>query len=568
MVSRRVAYLLLLAIILLSIIVRYPLVEHERFQTDSYTLHYMAQSVVDSGHAKWIFNPFSYFGLYELNYPSGVPFILAGLSELTGLSMEVTVLVASMMFGIMSCLAVFVLARHFIRRPEYVLLATFFAILGARFIDTTYWDGSARGPMIVLVTFAAFTAFRASATGQPKLLMFGFMFGVGCFATHHMSVLLVLFGFGYLLAAFEAQYLMKKIRVRRISALVICNVLAATVTVVIAFTFFDYFRDLALLNLRSRALFDVESETMLIVLNMAVSYVNQIGFILVFAVLGLPSLLRHSHFSVEKLFPITLAIAFIPMLGNTLYVSMLLSPFVAVLGTLWISRLWDRLKRKRLVFVVVVLLMASSIIVPVWSSDRWNAEQYPSKDTVEADSRVYSDATYLMHQIGAEYGISNVNTYYIQIDVFSGTRFLASGIALAVTGDVTADDMERNVSWSSKEFPLNLYQWFEFTSPAPWADQYVRILMTNVTGIMGTYSGAIEARAYFDSHSRLLVAVDKRWPDHWVGQYNIVPTELQDQLLDAQYILETTPSPTMRTLQSYLMYESGRTMYYLFELPS
>jgi hypothetical protein len=339
-------------------------------------------------------------------------------------------------------------------------------------------------------------------------------------------------------------------------------VLIAIVTVVIAFTFFDYFRDLALLNLRSRALFDVESETTLITLNMAVSYTNQIGFILVFAVLGLPSLLRHAHFSVEKVFPITLVIAFIPMLGNTLYVSMLLAPFMAVLGTLWISKLWDRSKRKRLVFLVVVLLMASSILVPVWSSSRWNAEQYPTKETVEVDSRVYSDATYLLHQIDAEYGIGNVYSYHIQLDVFSSTRFLAGDIALAVTGDVTAEDMERNVSWSSREFPLNLYQWFDYREP--WVDYYILSLMRDGAG-NESWLGAPD---YFEIHNRLVVAFDKSWPNDWVGVYNIVPMKLQDDLLNARYERGTAVPQAVNTLPSYLVYESGRTVYYIVDLPN
>jgi type IV secretory pathway VirB3-like protein len=145
-VSKRTLILLLGALLLLSIVVRYPLVEHERYQTDSYTIHNLSKSILDFGQAKWIFNPLSYFGLYPLSYPTGVPLVLAELSVATGVSVEFAILLSNMMFGLLFCLGVFLLSRQLIGRSDYVLLATFFAVLSARFVDTTYWNGSARGP--------------------------------------------------------------------------------------------------------------------------------------------------------------------------------------------------------------------------------------------------------------------------------------------------------------------------------------------------------------------------------------------------------------------------------------
>ncbi|MFY9606099.1 MAG: hypothetical protein WAS24_05155, partial [Thermoplasmata archaeon] len=85
-VPRNTVLLLLLALILLSVAVRYPLVEHERYQTDSYYIHYLSKTIADDGYAKWTFNSLSYIGYYPFSYPAGVPFLISELSSATGVS--------------------------------------------------------------------------------------------------------------------------------------------------------------------------------------------------------------------------------------------------------------------------------------------------------------------------------------------------------------------------------------------------------------------------------------------------------------------------------------------------
>ena len=154
--------LILVALVLITIIMRYPLVEHEREQTDSYFIHALSESIVDNSYAKWTFNPLSYFGYYPISYPSGVPFLLSETSMLTGMSIESSILLTNMILATLFCLVIFALARHFIRRPEFVLVAVFCAILAARFVDTTYWNASARGFEVVLVTLLIMVLFQSS----------------------------------------------------------------------------------------------------------------------------------------------------------------------------------------------------------------------------------------------------------------------------------------------------------------------------------------------------------------------------------------------------------------------
>lgn len=550
MFSRRVILLLLAALIVLSIAVRYPLVEHERFQTDSYTFHIFAKSIVDNGYAKWTFNPLSYLGYYPIAYPSGSPFLLAELSEATGLNIESSILLLNLLFAVLFCLGAFLLALQFIRRPEYALLAAFFAVTGARFVDTTYWDASARGPMIVYLVLVLFVLFRAAATGQNKLLLFALLLGIGCFATHHMAVLLLLFGLSYILAVLQAAYLLPRLRTKRRLVAAATNGAIATSILIVSFGFFKYFSALAAMNLRESSLFNLDSPELSIVLNMAVSYTSQIGFIIVFAALAIPSIFREKPLSVENLFLVAALLAFIPMYGNALYVSMILAPFVSILGVVYVARIIRGSRRRRFAYFIVLLLICTAIFVPVWSSQRWNkGGDYLSGQTVEVDSRIYSDGTYLKHQYPGTFGISNVNTYWIQVGAFSDTRFLASEVFLAINGDVVESDMRANVTWSSAPFPNNLYNLFEYDKK-PNVDAFVQQLVVNGFKALDE-SGTSN---YFSTHTKLIVAIDNNNPKRYAGTYNLQYAALPDQLKNASWELHE--------IDSYMIYQSGSSTVY------
>jgi hypothetical protein len=559
--SKKVVLLFLTVLVLLSIAVRYPLVEHERFQTDSYTIHHFAKSIADSGYAKWTFHALSYVGYYPVSYPSGSPFLLAEFSSVTGMDLESSILLVDVLFAVLFCLGAFLLARQFTKRSEYALLAAFFMVTGARFVDTTYWDASARGPVIVLMLLAVLVLFRAAATGQTRLLIIALLFGVGSFATHHMAVLLILFGLGSTLAGFQTRYLLPKFRNHKFRAAAVWNVSVAMSLAVVSFGLLSYFSDVADMNLRESSLLNINPPGLSIALNMAFSYTNQIGFIIVFAFLGIVSMFRERRLSVEGLLIVSILIAFIPMLGNTLYVSMLLAPFVCLLGVLYISKMLKS-TRRILMVAVVLILMSSAVLLPLWSSDRWNGGgDYQSGQTVEVDSRVYSDATYLKHQYPGTFGISNANTFWIQLSVFSDTRFMASGVTLAINDDILRSDLRENVVLSSEPFPYNLYNWLTYP-PERIMDAYVRDSFVRGYESLSSTSGIGE---HFSVHSKLVVAFDNTLANEYAETYVRLDSKLQSQLLNATS-QSGTPAGDNISIDSYMIYQSERLTLYAVRL--
>jgi MFS family permease len=556
-VRRRVVYLLLTAIVLLSIAVRYPLVEHERYQTDSYAMHYLAKSIVDNDQALWTFHPLSYVGLYPLSYPSGTPFLLAEIGDMTGVSIELSVLWMDFALATIFCLGAFVLARQFLKRSEHALMATFFTVLGARFIDTTYWDGSARGPMVVLIALLIFTALRGATVRDRRLLVVGFLFGVGCFATHHMAILLVLVGLAYLLASFQMSFVLRRFALRRRAAIVSVNVAAAIAIAFVSFSFFDYLGELVLGYSRN-SLFEFEPDVLSALVNMGVSYTNQIGPILFLAAIGLYSALRYSRPSIETLVPVAVLIVFIPIYGNSLYVSMILSPFVAILGTATLFRWMAKPKRRKAMLAIAIALVATSVFIPLWSSDRWNSHEYIGDYTVEVDNGIFNDANYMRISYPYDYAISNSYVIAAQLSVSTDSRFLSSGFPMVVNGDVTKADIEENVAWSSRKFPVNLYNWFEYDNE-PYVDGYVHGFVAYGVGYILATSGSSTGLFYQD-HPRLVVVVDND-RSQYIGVYFEQDSRLTPELKDASW--SSSGYPLSHDLDSYSIYTSEKTTVYI-----
>jgi hypothetical protein len=564
--SRRVILLLLLVLVLLSLVVRYPLVQHERNQTDSYTMHLFSKSIVDEGYAKWTFSPLSYVGYYPLSYPSGVPFLLAEIAVITGADIELSILLCNLLLAVIFCFGMFGLSREFLSKPEYALLATFFAVMGARFVDTSYWDGGARAPMVVLLTLAVFAAFRSSSTGQRKLILVACVLALGCFATHHMAILLVLFGVAYVLAAFQVQFLLPRFRAHKTRAAFAWNLIMLVAVIVTAFVLFKYFGNLALMNLRRSSLFDLEPAFLSVFLNMGVAYANQIGVVLLCALFAVPIILWRSYLSTERLFLITLPIAFIPMLGDPIYVSMLLSPFVACLGAVWISRA-AKSSRKKAVATLLVSLFAATIFVPLWSTNKWNSMEYLSGDMVQVDSRVYSDATYLgVTYPGAFAMCNNMNTLWIQLAASSETRFPVGGIMGVIYGDITFADVKRNVTWSDKGFPANLYKWFEYND-GPNFEILVMGMFVYGIDFVESSGGSADSREYFASHSKVLVIMDNNLPYQYAGTYARQHSSLAVQLENAYWQSNQPNHGEIKDLSSYMIYASGRITVFALQIP-
>ena len=558
--SKRTVYLLLAALVIVSIAMRYPLVDHERYQADSYFVHHLSQSIVDNDRAMWTFSPLSYIGYYPLSYPSGVPFLVADTSIATGLSVESSILLLGIALGILACLGAFCIAREFVKDPGSAVLVTFIVVTGSRFIDTTYWVGSARGILVVLLILSVLAAFRASSQGQNRLLVVAALIGFGCLTVHHMAVLYFFFGFALVITSVVFGYIARRSAIRRRRVAVSSIAIIAVAITVVSFGYFAIFQEAIQGSFGGSSLFDFEPESASVILNMAASYTNQIGFILPIAVLGIPFFLRNAPLQAKSLYPLILLVMFVPLLGMSLYISMLIAPFIAVVGVYWMKSWFKTSKAKRSAVVVFVAFVVVSLILPPLSVARWNNESYMTNDVVEVPNQSVLDAAYLSYssQDGG-YVISNSNVIAAQLVALTNTPFLGSGIRSVLVGDVDIDEIRGNVTLSLAGFPANLYRFLDYDSEF-LIDRQVNSLMAQ-----GAYFSIAGGSEYYENHPKLIIIVDNDWPETLVTQYFKNPAPFLQQLKDAYwYRLHGTEHGY---LDSYMVYQSDRVSEYYVALP-
>ena len=522
-------------------------------------MHYLAKSIVGSGYAVWTFNPLSYIGYYPYSYPSGVPFLIAELAEMTGLDIAVAILLADFIFGILLCVGAFCLIRQFIGKPELVLLATFFVVTGPRFVDTTYWDASARGPLIVMMTLTLFAALRAGQAGQKNLLLLASVFGFACFTVHHLAVVLPLVGLAYLIAFVSGQYVPSRTRINSRRVAVVVYILSAISITLVSYGYFEYSGQQAVLNLSSGSLFHFNPPALSIILNMGVSYTNQIGFVIIPGMLGIVTSLRTLRLSFGSLFPACIIISFVPLLGDNLYISMVLLPFFSILGVVWISRRrLDGWKRAGVLALVTILVIAS-LLLPAWSTVRWNQKQQLTGDTVEVPNEVFNDANYMATSYGNPSAMCNAYVIQSQLSALTGTRFLVSGIPLVIDGDIDASDISGNVTLSKAPFPRNFFDLFGSSNDMT-VDLYVLYSMGSGMNFLNGPGNLNEnVREFLSPHDNMVVVLDNHWAGSYVWGYGKYSAKLPVELVDAAWHPDNAAPGVMNDLSSYVVYESQRT---------
>lgn len=563
--------MLLVTMVLISIVLRYPLVDHERCQADSYFIHTLSRHIVDDQRALWTLHPLSYLGYYPLSYPSGVPFVLSETSLLTGLSIEASVLLLGVLLGILFTLVAFLLSREFVSQAEFILLATLFATLGPRFVDTTYWVGSARGPLIVLMALTVLVFYRSYSTGQSRRYLFvgAFLF-FGCLASHHMAVLFVVFAMGYVLAVLSS-YVAKTYGdsiSRRTTAASIFLGTFVTLLMVVSLGYLDFFLSSIERSFSTESnLFNLDSKVVSTILNLGVSYTHQVGLIIVFAAAAIPFAVKSLNMTVKNIYPLTVVLCFLPLIGSSLYISMVLLPFLAIIGATWFRNRMKSGRSRKGILTLLLLLIVFSLVIPAWSTIWWNSHEYRAGTTVEVDNRVFNDVIYLRGVAWNRCGVSNTELLQSLLGAESGVEFVNSGIQSAMSGEITRTEIEANMSWSESNFPVNLYLWFEYEPDINMYYAYRGLMTEGVGFIYGSGSLNEYARGFFLEHSRLVVVVDNHWPSSFVGRWGTQEAAFPSELSNAQWSLATPDGIVGRPLDSYRMYESEGISIFLTELP-
>lgn len=148
--TKRTCYILIAFLIMLNIVFRYPTTPHET-GADSFFIHSLANSITNNGYAKWILHPLSFFGLYPISYASAVPFTLSGMSQTLGVETEISILIFSIIIGVLGTFGAYLLAGEIIDDDRFKVIVAFAFSLSPLILKFTMWTASTRGLFIALL---------------------------------------------------------------------------------------------------------------------------------------------------------------------------------------------------------------------------------------------------------------------------------------------------------------------------------------------------------------------------------------------------------------------------------
>jgi hypothetical protein len=186
-VPKREKVILFGLLIVLNFIIRIPSIPHMK-GVDAFFIQTLANSISTYGQANWWLHWSSVIGSYPHSYASSTPFLLSGVSQLTGLvnvEGEIGILLFSVLLGVFSAFSAFVLAGLLKEDFLFKYIVALFYSISQGILTFTTWEPSARGPFMVFMCFGLFLLLKQVALVKKLLLLA--LITAFLTATHHYS---------------------------------------------------------------------------------------------------------------------------------------------------------------------------------------------------------------------------------------------------------------------------------------------------------------------------------------------------------------------------------------------
>ncbi|MFX0140803.1 MAG: hypothetical protein ACFFDN_44605 [Candidatus Hodarchaeota archaeon] len=435
--SRRVNYALLGFLIMANIAFRYPTTNHET-GIDTFHLHTIANSISHYGYATWIVHPFSFFGLTPETVPTAYPYILSGLSQLSGLNMEYTILLFSMFLGLVGAFNCYLMAKEIKNDDLFIFIVVFAFSLSPVFLGYTIWNVTGRNLFLALFPLFIWSVFRNLHRSkiEYKYIGISIILFIILLSIHRMTMLIPLF----ILAFFISIFLYKKLT--KISAPKITRVIGPTIWILV-FGFFiiaqlfewGFYSDLRITAYWEGYLFKGGEITDRI-LNMGVDYGSKYGPLFLFGILGAVIMLfftkkyyigSSSKIKINRsfnsiFFPLVL-LFYAPLLLLGVYTSLVILPFICLIigfGVIFFvarvknaSKLKSRRTLNKIIAITLIFFLIFSILFAIFMLNLWRRPIEPAKDTKWMSEETYDTGMYLNE-------FSNGSNYLFNNNIIKG----------------------------------------------------------------------------------------------------------------------------------------------------
>ena len=188
--SKRIFILIIIFVLISGIVLRYPDTEHEK-GTDSFGNAAASGALCEQAYDKRFINSFSFFGLYPYSNNMGGLVLLSGTSICTGLDVESSILLLSMLLGLYSGLGILLLASRLFNNKIYGIFSMALFSLSRNVIILTSWTYSFRGPFRCLYPIFLFLLFSAYFQRVPPFTNSRSRSGRKWYRTNWISVFFV-----------------------------------------------------------------------------------------------------------------------------------------------------------------------------------------------------------------------------------------------------------------------------------------------------------------------------------------------------------------------------------------
>ncbi|MEW5748731.1 MAG: hypothetical protein AB1793_08135 [Candidatus Thermoplasmatota archaeon] len=382
-----------------------------------------------------------------------------------------------------------------------------------------------------------------------------------------MAIFLVLFALAQIVVSLGYEHFSHYGYKGRLSLPMYYGMIAGAV-ILTGFGIWTYLGSRAISSLGSTTWFDFTPRFLSVMVNALAVYSSQIGFIVPLAFLGIPYLLRKRQGDLRMMFLLAVLIFFIPFIGYQLYVAIIIAPYLIALGIIWLYSFSRQNRWRNLAVPLIVILVASSLVLPPLMIDRWNEKEYVEGDKVVVDPDVFNIATYCEVNYGSDPSISNAAIMKGLIGTIAGVPFSGPGLSSLLNGDITPEEVRSRIEPTSGFTPDSMYIWFRYEESL-FVGYFEVGLMTQ--GIEAFYSASylldFESREYLVNHSRLVVYVDNNWPSSYSTIYADRPAVFLSELQKSQSESEYSVGFGSMGFASYMTYATHRSSVYIVQLP-
>lgn len=426
--SKRNKYTVFAFLIILNIIFRLPVVNHE-IGVDSFFIHRLTTTISEYGYAKWIINPISFTGFYPMSYASASPFLLSGTSQIMGISIEYVILLLSVILGIFSVFSTFLFAKEVKDDDLFAFIVAFVFSLSPIFLIFTIWQASTRNLFMAFLPLLLWALIRCKKSFSGKYIVIVVVSSIFLLVSHKISLFIPLIFIAFIAALVLSLTYQKTKQFISSSYPNVTTVLNISSPFIFLGVFILlFFIQFSGLNFYNKLLSDFYigylfkgTDVFTIILNIITDYFSKMGILLIFGLTGFISLSRNAYNEFGKLFVIFGVLIMTPFMVKEVYTPEVILPFYSILVGFGIIHIYNVLRqRKKITSLMLVICLVVATGFSLFMIEHWNIRMGSMSD------KSYATASFLKDRTNSA-SVGNSGLLCAQMSAFSGKACLPFG---------------------------------------------------------------------------------------------------------------------------------------------